>query len=170
MAAAVPVIVGGVSLSLSSLAGVWILAGGGGVIVGGVWFRCQQRERGGGCLLSRWGRGLLPGSCDRWRCDRWRCDRWRCLISMSAEREGRRVSSFEMGARASAWFLSSLAVPDIAATMAGRWRALDSQTGSRGHRAAPPPASFHGPTGPARSRERCSLWRRKAVKHRGIKI
>ena len=72
------VIVGGVSLSLSSLAtsagrrvsslaGVWILTGGGGVIVGGVivggvWFRCQQREKGGGCLLSRWGAGfcLVP--------------------------------------------------------------------------------------------------------------
>ena len=43
---------------VSSLAGVWILTGGGGVIVGGVivggvWFRCQQREKGGGGLLSR---------------------------------------------------------------------------------------------------------------------
>ena len=107
MAAAVPVIVGG-------------------VIVGGVWFQCQQREKGGGCLLSRW------------------------------------------GARASAWFLSSLAVPDIAATMAGRWRALDSQTGSRGHRAAPPPVYDHGRNGHPDAYFSVAVWRWTRLRHSGF--
>ena len=69
-----------------------------------VWRRCDRWR----CLslavivgdLSR-AAGVIVGGCldpDRWRgCHRWRCDRWRCLVSMSAEREGRRVSSFEMG-------------------------------------------------------------------------
>ena len=119
----------------------------------------------GGCLSL----AVIVGGCldpDRWRgCHRWRCDRWRCLVSMSAEREGRRVSSFEMGARASAWFLSSLAVPDIAATMAGRWRALDSQTGSREPQPGPPSASFHGSPGTPThiSAWQCGGWSRSSL-------